>query len=47
MQQEKKVLNPGLSVQRIATNLEICLCELQNHCVGSKTQEFHGINVSH
>ena len=47
VQQENKVLNPGLSVQRIATDLEICLYGLQNHCVGSKNWEFHGILLSH
>ena len=30
MQHENKVLNPGLSVQRIATDLEICFYGLQN-----------------
>ena len=47
VQHENKVLNPGLSVQRIATDLEICLYGLQNHRVGSKNPEFHGIIFSH
>ena len=47
VQHENKVLNPGLSVQRIATDLEICLLGLQNHRVGSKNPEFHGIILSH
>ena len=47
VQHENKVLNPGLSVQRIATDFEICLYGLQNHRVGSKNPEFHGILLSH
>ena len=40
-------LAPGLIVQRIATDLVICLYGLQNHRVGSKIPEFHGIILSH
>ena len=47
VQHENKALNTGLSVQRIATDLEICLYGLQNHCVGSKNPEFHCIILSH
>ena len=47
VQHENKVLNPGLIVQRIATDLVICLYGLQNHRVGSKIPEFHGIILSH
>ena len=36
VQHENKILDPGLSVQQIATDLEICLSRLQNHRVGSK-----------
>ena len=43
VQHENKVLNPGLSVQRITTDLEICLYGLQNHRVEIKNPEFHGI----
>ena len=37
VQHENKVLNPGLIVQRIATDLEICLYGLHNHRVGRKS----------
>ena len=47
IQHENKVLNPGLIVQRIAIELVICLYRLQNHRVGSKIPEFHGIILSH
>ena len=47
VQPENKVLNPGLSVQQIATKLESCLYGLQNHRVGSKNPEFHDIILSH
>ena len=47
VQHENKVLNPGLSVQQIETDLEICLYGLQNHRVGSKNPEFHDIILSH
>ena len=51
VQHENKVLNTGLSVKGIATDLEICLYRLQNHLqnhrVGSQNPEFHGIILSH
>ena len=47
VQHENKVLNPGLRVQRIATDLEIRLYGLKNHRVGTKNPEFHGIIMSH
>ena len=47
VQHKNKVLDPGLSVKRIATDVEICLYGLQNHGVGSKNSEFHGIILSH
>ena len=47
VQHENKVLDPGLSVPGITTDLEICLYGLQNHCAGSKYPEFHGIILSH
>ena len=47
LQHKHKVSNPGLSVQRITTDLEICSYGLQNYRVGSKNLEFHGIILSH
>ena len=47
VQHKNKVWNPGLSIQRIATDLESCLYRLQNHGVGSKNPEFNGIILSH